>query len=110
MGTKTFPIKLVLFSIVYCEKRIPKHGDENPIMIPLKMRRQLSVKKESPNMGTKTCNAVVNEPFLPTHSSEKRIPKHGDENPLYVCFLCSIFIYGEKRIPKHGDENSRNTA
>ena len=42
------------------------------------------VKKESPNMGTKTLEKVAMIfSFLP---SEKRIPKHGDENtsPLSV--------------------------
>ena len=35
---------------------------------------------------------------------EKRIPKHGDENKVYPCFL-NVLLSCEKRIPKHGDEN-----
>ena len=36
------------------------------------------VKKESPNMGTKTS---MGNTFPPSNgTSEKRIPKHGDEN------------------------------
>ena len=36
------------------------------------------VKKESPNMGTKTWHNLL--PPLSFCQSEKRIPKHGDEN------------------------------
>ena len=35
-----------------CEKRIPKHGDENTNADDIPVTTQ--VKKESPNMGTKT--------------------------------------------------------
>ena len=44
---------MVTLKGVSSEKRIPKHGDENmPIIIPKNM--SIQVKKESPNMGTKT--------------------------------------------------------
>ena len=54
MGTKT----MYTFTLVHdneSEKRIPKHGDEN--MFPVKLTDfSMIVKKESPNMGTKTWN------------------------------------------------------
>ena len=62
-----------------------------------------SVKKESPNMGTKTFRRLVCIEFL--ESSEKRIPKHGDENLSFLRVERSFFFAGEKRIPKHGDES-----
>ena len=37
--------------------------------------------------------------------SEKRIPKHGDEDHFnQVLSLTLLTVYSEKRIPKHGDE------
>ena len=45
---------------------------------PLRFHNEvIVVKKESPNMGTKTSkNRLLREPARPC---EKRIPKHGDE-------------------------------
>ena len=37
-----------------CEKRIPKHGDENRRISSPASIQSTRVKKESPNMGTKT--------------------------------------------------------
>ncbi len=37
-----------------CEKRIPKHGDENEHNHAHNHPEEYEVKKESPNMGTKT--------------------------------------------------------
>ena len=39
--------------------------------------------------------------------SEKRIPKHGDENGGEP-FINGDYNSREKRIPKHGDENTVN--
>ena len=176
MGTKTiFPVKLVLFSAMMwkkdpqtwgrkrstfpvkdadfsCEKRIPKHGDENnPIELKFAIVKG-KVKKGSPNMGTKTVAIMCHlsspilrgwkkdpqtwgrkPPFrrlitIKTSKSEKRIPKHGDENLKRGSLIISWDMwkkdpqtwgrkrehlpqldcpfYGEKRIPKHGDENN----
>ena len=38
---------------IWCEKRIPKHGDENVNRSAPSRLATLTVKKESPNMGTK---------------------------------------------------------
>ena len=45
----------------------------------LSLRKVHPVKKESPNMGTKTV-ATYTTVYFSYHSGEKRIPKHGDEN------------------------------
>ena len=78
MGTKTcFPYHQHALHLP-CEKRIPKHGDEN-----LNHNSPYNIKVES---------------------REKRIPKHGDENTIPISTLKKDTPC-EKRIPKHGDEN-----
>ena len=64
--------------------------------------------------------AVTSEKRIPKHGDEnfrlggttgtgfpceKRIPKHGDENTCNHMHKCRYGIFSEKRIPKHGDEN-----
>ena len=62
MGTKTLEMYNLYSMILTCEKRIPKHGDENYRVCLL------------------YCSSN-------TVTSEKRIPKHGDENNHLKCFL-----------------------
>ena len=60
-----------------CEKRIPKHGDENVAPSWLATLTGLSaVKKESPNMGTKTANPVHFE-SPPGNGVKKESPNMG---------------------------------
>ena len=64
MGTKTTSAHLNPHTPLGCEKRIPKHGDENLA------RSSIPVNSSDP--------------------SEKRIPKHGDENMMASnCFFSS---------------------
>ena len=74
-------------------------------MVHETLRISFSVKKESPNMGTKTIYGNLILPHV-LHPREKRIPKHGDENYVSRKTCLTIFHDGEKRIPKHGDENT----
>ena len=53
MGTKTTRAYMCPPPSYSCEKRIPKHGDENQL---------------------------VQDTLITSFSGEKRIPKHGDEN------------------------------
>ena len=45
--------------LISCEKRIPKHGDENNGIHFVVQGVNFRVKKESPNMGTKTSTIKV---------------------------------------------------
>ena len=56
MGTKTssFHQGRPRYHCRYSEKRIPKHGDENSYILTILTFFFIVVKKESPNMGTKT--------------------------------------------------------
>ena len=63
----------------------------------------LTVKKDPQTWGRKRFGFFLDS--VNHYFSEKRIPKHGDENS----FGSSPYSYSktscEKRIPKHGDEN-----
>ena len=54
---------------------------------------KVAVKKESPNMGTKTFHSWFGKQAHP-YSREKRIPKHGDEEK-----TCVVLIVGETDYP-----------
>ena len=54
MGTKTPEYISQLKNPKTGEKRIPKHGDENSMGTTINAVVTFPVKKESPNMGTKT--------------------------------------------------------
>ena len=54
-------------------------------------------------MGTKTRLITIKTSNIFT--SEKRIPKHGDENYHPLISTPASSFRSEKRIPKHGDEN-----
>ena len=54
MGTKTVFLLQSNQNIQTSEKRIPKHGDENSYILTILTFFFIVVKKESPNMGTKT--------------------------------------------------------
>ena len=72
------------------EKRIPKHGDENASLKTLNTWEIPRVKKESPNMGTKTGHRQTRT--LSHRQGEKRIPKHGDENMNLVILSSSSLL------------------
>ena len=106
MGTKTLRRwKIYHIRNLACEKRIPKHGDENLSMFPVKLVLFSMVKKESPNMGTKT---TAN--FSGVHKSyydevKKESPNMGTKTPFKVFLFLFLSFSREKGIPKHGDEN-----
>ena len=82
MGTKTAVNWIIFAENAHdCEKRIPKHGDENT---------------------SNAIHALINET-----NGEKRIPKHGDENTSNAIHALINETNSEKRIPKHGDENRK---
>ncbi len=78
MGTKTRIHNQTHHSHAPREKKIPKHGDENGVNAGNDNFDSNLVKKESPNMRTKTIDKPLFDSFV--WESEKRIPKHGDEN------------------------------
>ena len=85
------------------KKESPNMGTKTRFTTSPSSPYMVKVKKESPNMGTKTGFLV---PCFDLFTScEKRIPKHGDENNVGLSSSVQREPPSEKRIPKHGDEN-----
>ena len=80
MGTKT---QISALSYVsprpQVKKESPNMGTKTWISASSHRHRHRTVKKESPNMGTKTMFPIKDD--FSIAMGEKRIPKHGDENP-----------------------------
>ena len=80
------------------EKRIPKHGDENFLTEETKKVEESRVKKESPNMGTKTslCNIVNGCVFV-----KKESPNMGTKTSVPCYFFANRAIV-KKESPNMG--------
>ena len=63
-----------------------------------------NVKKESPNMGTKTSTCGYRPRAVPT--GKKRIPKHGDENSFVVVTGYQNNFHVKKESPNMGTKTN----